>query len=353
MRGARRRAVLLILLAGCLRTTPESMDAAVIDSNVGPQGGSIETSGARLDFPADALAAPQHITLEQIDFAAPAGRRAAGPAWRAGPGGLQFQRAVMLTVPLTHGSQTLAMASFSDDGALEVLPASRVGDTAVAFVWHFSIFLPLALDSDAGAEADAGGTDAGPVDAGLADAGTRDAGVEDAGLGDGGQVDAGCRPASPPGVRCDLAQFEQCYFAAECSDSVLRVAGCDNTGCFCREGNVVWRLPLQGNGCDPTNTDHWSCGCGFPPLTLLCSSPWPVPVEPTPDAGYPGTQSFLPGVRCVDATDCGASPFDAGPGICFNGNYGQTCTWACNGSRFQCPCGYTCGPAPYAFCIPP
>lgn len=271
-------------------------------------------------FQPGSLAATVAPTLVPYAVAPPPGYRAVGPGWLASPEGLQFDRAVTLTLPLdssliSPGERLLLFTASRDGTSPEFLDGVPVGETLVTFIWHFSVFLPVTPIRP----------DAGVVDAGQADSGT-------SGVDAGPPVvpfDGGCR-ASPDwaAVRCEgptATDGGTCQLSSACGGGVRSVQ-CEHGRCECRIGEEISSTTTGYSG---SCFGAWNCVCGFPSLCPARAS------EPAPGA-QPGVNEYPIGTRCFDHYDCRED-------VCWNSTGGWACAALCrSGPEPRCPCGKTC-----------
>ena len=320
----------IALFAGCFAPVGEGADAAspTTRATIGPDGGSVSGADASIWFQPGALQVEAAPTLVPWPVDPPPGYRAVGPGWLASPEGLQFARSVTITLPLSASTvlpgDRLFIFTAPRDAApsFDLIEGTRLGDTVVGFIWHFSVLLPVTPILP----------DAGVADAGLPDAG-RDAGTADGGALDAGPIanpfDGGCRPSPDwASLRCGIpistTDGGSCQLTAPCAGSD-RAVQCEHGRCECRVGSVV---TVALTGFSGSCFSAWNCACGFPSLCPTRGS------EPPPGA-RPGVGEYPVGMRCVDHYDCRED-------LCWN-----TGTWACatpcrSGPEPRCPCGKTC-----------
>lgn len=333
---------LALALSACFTPVGDGADAATdAASPIGPAGGQLANGEATVWFQPGALATAVHPTLTPYDVTAPPGYRPIGPGWLAGPEGLQFGRAVSLTLPIDGasilpGDKLFVMTAPLGGATFELLDATRLGEQVVAFLWHFSVLLPVTpIRPDAGT-VDAGADAGNAVDAGAPDAGAPDAGIDagqraDAGWDAGVPAgwDGGCRGGADWSVLCgeptSSTDGGSCRLSAPCAGGA-RVAQCEHGRCECHVGGVVTSVATGfSNSC----FSAWSCVCGFPALCPGVDSAAPADARP-------GTGQYPFGTSCIDGYDC----LD---GVCLRtASNSAHCIASCRSAGARCPCGQTC-----------
>jgi len=158
-------------LLGCGGTsgtdTPSSDETAgVASKTLGTTGGTIATtSGASIDFTSGALKSSTTVTItESATSPIPAHATAVGTPYVFGPEGSQFAVPVTLTLPFSAAS--LPAGKTGKDIAIYTAPVGSMAFTRLATTLvdsshvsaqtlHFSVFVPVIDEVDAGVETDA------------------------------------------------------------------------------------------------------------------------------------------------------------------------------------------------------
>lgn len=111
-------------------------DDAVVEVEVGPEGGVVEAGAVRLDIPADALAEATTISVRVSDEA-PAAEHLS-PTWIFEPAGLTFAQPVYVEIALdSTETGTLMWSVPGDEGTFEPVGLAAAG-LAGGYTTHFS-----------------------------------------------------------------------------------------------------------------------------------------------------------------------------------------------------------------------
>jgi adhesin HecA-like repeat protein len=278
-----------LALAGCTEGEKKKDDPGPTDSGpphasvtLGPGGGSVQLSGARLDVPAGALTAATVVTLDVEADPAPAASGPLGPVFRLGPATLTFASAAQLTLGVpSNTSQAALWWAPGADGAFAAQGGGRVQNAQVR----------------------ASVTQAGRAFAGMAP-------VVDGGPADSG-VDAGPIACSAPHPTESCARGvasngePTCECPDRCGGKVYRLK-CDGTTCQCLVDSEPMQSFSQGN----------TCTMGVTAAIRFCQG-----LGALPDAGHAdaavrdaaqGADASLSGdASSIDASSADASQNDA------------------------------------------
>jgi hypothetical protein len=316
----------LAALVGCLAAVEQTdSGTALLDA----QGGSLRgPGGVVLQVPPGALHEQVRISINS-SAKAPAGWVTAGPSSLLQPEGIQFDKAVLLTIPLfapITSQPVLVATAPAGSNDFELLPASRQGDSVIVEVSHFSIFVPVISMADASLPADQADA-ASPADAGmeLPDASTA--------------ADAGVCRQDPNAGTVPLFGISGTG-GADCSTKSdngndLFYLTCTATDCLCQKNPAAdggsLTFPAPANACqEEVFKNLWACGCGFPSLVT------PPACTPAVDAGTLPPGSKLPFGAICSGDECES-------GICFNYSGIPHCTQGCaSWPSAACPCDYVC-----------
>lgn len=126
--------VFALLAAAC---GPEVPKPAA--TTIGPEGGTVELTGAKLTIPAGALGQPTAIGIRQTETPPPSGMTAQSPLFEFAPPGLQFAVPATVTLAFTGAPSGLAVYwSKADGSGFESLGGTIDGSSMTAPVTHFS-----------------------------------------------------------------------------------------------------------------------------------------------------------------------------------------------------------------------
>src|SRR5262245_9925015 len=104
-------AIAVVVLSGCL----PAADDGIVRKEIGPEGGTLEGYGMRVDVPPGALAQVTELTLEALDGAAPTA--ALSPLYRFGPDGLDFALPIHAEVTVPEDARGTLYWSLRDNDA--------------------------------------------------------------------------------------------------------------------------------------------------------------------------------------------------------------------------------------------
>lgn len=152
-RGRLAAGIAALLLTACGGGGGGTADSGAASgaATIGASGGSVvEASGARVDVPANSLAADTTIRIAQDSTGAPglpAGLTAAGSIYALTPHGTSFAQPVMVKIPAPRvalqPNETLRLAKAEVGGTWQLIDSTEAGGMLSAEVSDFSYFLPV------------------------------------------------------------------------------------------------------------------------------------------------------------------------------------------------------------------
>lgn len=128
--------------ASCGAETYPPSSGVSLTQRIGPEGGTFVVAGARVTFPAGALAVATSITITATEEPPPSGFTALSKVFRCEPGGIELAREVTIEMPFDEadddGEPARMYWSTGSGATFEAIAAERRGSTMITTVKRWS-----------------------------------------------------------------------------------------------------------------------------------------------------------------------------------------------------------------------